>query len=167
MLDKFTFNPFKFNRQALINLALIVALAFSITQPYFRSVSAVSAPQSTILFTRSVVAKAADYTIAVGDSGKIFTNRGATGTVVFTLPTASATYAGFYFEVVAIVAAQTVTITGATADTLITFNEVDADSVSLGTTNEIIGGGFYVFCDGTSWVAIPLTEETQTVTVAD
>lgn len=50
---------------------------------------------------RTVTAKTADYTVLAGDSGTIFTNGGAAGLVVFTLPdtagcTSGVTYFTFY-----------------------------------------------------------------------
>lgn len=44
--------------------------------------------------TKTVVNKTTDYTITADDSGKIFTNEGASGAVVFTLPAAAA---GLYY----------------------------------------------------------------------
>ena len=143
----------------LLLLALILALA-----PNLALRNSLAA-QDAITFKRTVVAKIADYTVAVGDSGKLFTTVGATGTVTFTLPAASATFTGYDLYIVC-GAAQTLTVATATADTLVTLNDAAADSVSLSTASEKIGGGFHVFCDGTLWFALPLTEETQTITVA-
>jgi hypothetical protein len=43
---------------------------------------------------KTISNKTGDYTILSGDSGTIFTNEGASGTVTFTLPIASA---GLYY----------------------------------------------------------------------
>lgn len=53
-----------------------------------------------------VTAKTADYTLLTTDSGQVFTNAGAAGTVNFTLPVAAA---GLYYEIIA-TAAQTVAL---------------------------------------------------------
>lgn len=106
--------------------------------------------------------KTADYTIldpytttgTGGDaSGTMFTNRGAAGTVNFTLPAPVPRLAGCYYQFAAVVAAQTVLVKTATADTLITFNDLTADSLAIQTAGEIIGTVMIAFCDGTSWIA--------------
>lgn len=48
---------------------------------------------------------------------------------------------------------------------IVTKNNAAADSVALSTSNEKIGGGFWMHCLGTLWLALPLAEEAQTVTV--
>lgn len=111
-----------------------------------------------------VQAKTADYTVVAADNGKMFTTRGAAGTVIFTLPAVTSAFTGHRNWFVNL-AAQTMTISG-TAGELVTFNDLAANTVSLQTGSELIGGGFMVVCDGTSWLVLPMTEETQTVTVA-
>lgn len=101
-----------------------------------------------------IKAKTADYTIVTGTdaSGTVFTNRGAAGAVIFTLPAPAQAIAGVFYEFLA-VAAQNVTVKTATVDTLITFNDLTADSITLSTAGEIIGGAIRLICDGTSWIA--------------
>lgn len=115
-----------------------------------------------------VKAKTADYTIVTGTdpSGTLFTNRGAAGTVIFTLPAPSAAIKGVFYSFAAVVAAQTVTVKTATVDTLITFNDLTADSVSLQTSGEIIGGMLRAICDGTSWIVFGDSGAAHTYTVA-
>jgi len=122
-----------------------------------------SAYQTTILFTRTVSAKAADYAVTVGDSGKVFTTTGATGAVIFTLPAASATYTGFDIYVVNTVD-QDMTISG-TAGELIFKNDLAANTLAYSTSGEKIGGGWHIVCNGTKWICMPLAEEAQTITV--
>lgn len=122
-----------------------------------------SAYQTTILFTRTISAKTADYTIAAGDSGKVFTTTGATGAVIFTLPAASATYTGFDIYVVNTVD-QDMTISG-TAGELIFKNDVAANTLAYSTSGEKIGGGWHIVCNGAKWICMPLAEEAQTITV--
>ncbi len=87
-----------------------------------------------------VVAKTADYTIkpAFDRPDTCFTNMGATGAVVFTLPTPTRQLLGvsYYFRGIA---DQDVTVATAVADTMITLNDVAADSVGATTTSEQIG----------------------------
>ena len=104
-------------------------------------------------YQRTIEAKAADYTLTAGDMGKIFTNRGATGTITFTLPDASGTYNGAHVTILPIVAQKT-TVATATADVLITAGDAAADSVTQNAA--AIGGMIELFCDGTSWIAVPL-----------
>ena len=112
----------------------------------------------------NISAKTANYTLTQSDWGCIFTNRGATGAITFTLPAVSGTPAGAYATFF-VVADQTVTVAG-TAGELVTFNDAAANSVAFSTASEKIGAGVTVVCDGTSWLVMPMTEETQTMTVA-
>ena len=109
------------------------------------------------------VSKTADYTVLSSDNGTIFDNAGAAGTVIFTLP-ATAT-AGLVYEFHC-VADQTITVTAGTADTMIAYNDIAADSVSLGTSSEKVGGSFRVRGNGTKWIVTPRLWEAQTVTIA-
>lgn len=109
---------------------------------------------STRLAVR-VVAKTADYTIKppMDAPGTVFTNRGATATVIFTLPAPSLQLTGVRYRFKAH-ADYTLTVKTATADTLVSLNDVAADSLSLQTGSGIIGGEMEAFCDGTSWFVI-------------
>ena len=111
----------------------------------------------------NIVAKTSDYTVVDGDDGKLFTTRGAGGAVIFTLPAASAARKGMsvrFFNAVD----QNMTI-NATANEMITFNDVDADGIAFSTNVEKAGAAVEAVCDGTSWLMFLMTEETQTVTV--
>lgn len=112
----------------------------------------------------TVEAKTTAYSVTAADGGKIFTNRGASGSVTFTLPAVSAAVTGMRVWFYA-VAAQNLVVAG-TAGELVTFNDAAANSAALQTGSEIIGGCIEAVCDGTSWLIILHTEETQTVTVA-
>ncbi len=113
---------------------------------------------------RRVVAKTADYTIVsplatdgTGDaSGTIFTNRGATGAVVLTLPAPILALTGLFYDVVGI-AAQSITVATATADTLIVTNDTAADSLAIATASDKIGAAMRFICDGTSWIGFGLS----------
>jgi hypothetical protein len=107
-------------------------------------------------------AKTANYTVLESDCGMLFTNTGASGTVNFTLPVTAKQGLEYEFQCTA---DQTMTITAGTADTMITLNDLAADSVSLATSSEKIGGGFRVIGTGSTWLVIPRLWEAQTVTV--
>lgn len=112
----------------------------------------------SVRLTRRVVAKTADYTIKppMDAPGTTFTNRGASGAVIFTLPAPGENVKGYWYRFVSH-AAQDVTVKTATADTLVTKNDAAADSVAASTTNEEIGAVIEAFCDGTSWFVYGLS----------
>ena len=97
-----------------------------------------------------VEAKTANYTLAVdgSDFGKVFTNRGATGAVTFTLPTPSAGIKGAYVEFWT-AAAQTIALAVTGADTLVVHADLTADTI---TTAATIGQHLRALCDGTGWL---------------
>jgi len=114
-----------------------------------------------------IVAKTADYTVTEADNNTLFTNRGAAGAVIFTLPTTAKKGLRYGFHVIA---DQSVTVASGTADTMISFNDAAADSVAFSTASEKIGGRFVVEGDGTGWMvtasAFGLGATAQTVTTA-
>ncbi len=114
---------------------------------------------------RKVTVKATDYTVLATDNDTIFTTRGASGAVIFTLPTlARGLHFQFFNE-----ADQDLTVASVVADTMVVFNDLAADSVKLGTSSEKIGGWIEVFAndDASKWlVKVSLGAETQTPTIA-
>jgi hypothetical protein len=112
-----------------------------------------------------IVAKTAAYTVTPQESGTIFTTTGATQAINFTLPAISTGPWVFYFIAGA---AQNLTVTAETADTMVTFNDLQADSIALSTSGEIIGGGFMAFCDGTTLFCSQVfgVSHRQTATIA-
>lgn len=113
---------------------------------------------------RNVVAKTSDYTVTAEDHDTLFTTRGAVGAVNFTLPATALVGLSYSFFNVA---DQNLTVTGGTADTLVTANDAAADSVAWSTSTEKIGGSFTVYGDGTSWLVVShLAQDGHTVTVA-
>lgn len=111
---------------------------------------------------RMVVAKTAAYTVVpAADDKKIFTTRGATASVTFTLPAPADANAGTEIDIIA-AADQTLVISG-TADKIITFNDLDADGVTFSTTGEKIGAHVKAISDGTSWLVSKLGAHTATV----
>lgn len=112
-----------------------------------------------------VQVKAADYTVLATDNGTTFTTRGASGAVNFTLPAIDRGLEFTFFNE----ADQNMTITAATADTMVVFNDLAADSIAFSTSSEKIGGGFRVKANDneTKWLVMPiLGAETQTPTIA-
>jgi hypothetical protein len=84
-----------------------------------------------------------------------------TGGGSFTLPANGAT-AGAWFEVV-LLTDQTITMSAATADTLITRGDLTADSVAFSTGGEKIGAAVKFLSNGTYWIAINKSDCTMTV----
>lgn len=118
---------------------------------------------ANLAWTPKVAAKTASYTVKSSESGTIFTTTGATGAINFTLPAISD--GPFWFKFVN-GAAQNMTVTSAVADTIITFNDLEADSVAFSQANEIIGGMILAICDGTSLFVLPvLAKASQTIAI--
>lgn len=97
----------------------------------------------------------ASKTLVAGDSGKIFMCNYA-GTMTVTLPANSAAHRGRFFILINLVN-QTLNVAAATADTLITDGDTEADSVEFSTTSHKIGGCLLVIGNGSYWVAINLS----------
>lgn len=90
---------------------------------------------------RRVVGKAANYTVNpyVDRCGTVFTNKGATGGITFTLPAPNAGLLGLWYRFKTVVD-QDVTIATATADTMLSLNDLAADSLAISTSSQKIGG---------------------------
>lgn len=111
-----------------------------------------------------VVAKTANYTVLPTESGTIFTTFGATANVAFTLPDPTA---GNWVYLFVVGADVNLTVSSAAADKLITFNDLEADSVAFSTASEKIGGAILCFSDGTNSYAIAFgVSHRQTATIA-
>jgi hypothetical protein len=109
-------------------------------------------------------AKTADYTCTVNDSGTIFHTTGATAAVNFTLPAIGD--GPFHFTFIA-GADVDLTVTAETADTMVTYNDLAADSIAFSTSSEKIGGAVDVFCDGVTLFALARVGSIyQTTTIA-
>lgn len=117
-----------------------------------------------ISYTPKIEAKTSAYSVLASDSGKIFTTVGATAAVTFTLPAISTGPWRYTFICGANIA---MTVAAATADTMLTMNDLAADSIAFNTTAERIGGTVEVYCDGTTLIALARTAtEAQTPTIA-
>ena len=95
-----------------------------------------------------IEAKTAAYTVKPRDCGKLFTNRGASGGVTFTLPKVSAALNGFVVEF-ATVAAQVITVASDPVDKLVVDSDAAADTIA---TAAVIGQHLRAICDGTGWI---------------
>lgn len=104
--------------------------------------------------------KTADYTVVPQDSGTVFHNVGDTGAIVYTLP---APLLGLFFIFISGVD-QSMTVNAATADTMITYNDVDADGVAFSTSSQKAGACLLVVGTGAYWLAVNLGTHTATVT---
>ena len=111
-----------------------------------------------------IVVKTSSYTITPDDFGTVFTTRGATAAVTFTLPSAGSTNNGDWVLFIS-VADQNMIVAGADEE-IVTFNDLTADSIAYQTASEKIAGAFLAISDGTSWAVMPIASETQTITVA-
>lgn len=109
-------------------------------------------------------AKTANYTVTVADMGKILTNRGAAGSVTFTLPDATAVLSGHFVEVF-VCAAQNVIVATNTTDTMLVDGDATADSIAWQTGSHQIGNGARFICDGTGWM-VQLNAAATTTTIA-
>jgi hypothetical protein len=107
--------------------------------------------------------KTASFTATAADSGKIFLIVGATAGVNVTLPAIGT--GPFHFRVIN-GSDVDLTATAAVADTIITFNDLAADSVAFATSSERIGGELEVLSDGTSlFVLARVASIYQTTTI--
>ena len=130
---------------------------------YTRSFSPTK-PTSYLGGLKTVTAKTSDYTVTAAESGTIFTTEGAGGAVNFTLPSQGAGLHYWFTNA----EDQNMTITADTADTMVTFNDVAADSVAFSTSSEKVGGAAFVFSDGSKWMVQLMTYDgaDQAVTIA-
>lgn len=113
---------------------------------------------------RKVVVKATDYTVTVADNDVIFTTRGAVGAVTFTLPALARGLRFTFFNE----ADQNMLVVAGTADTMVTFNDLAADSVAFSTAGEKIGAWVEVIAndDASKWMVRQSIHDAQTATIA-
>ena len=117
---------------------------------FIKNSESVTVPKEFKARKNAPATKLAYITADEAKSGTIFTNRGASGTVAFTLPAPSADLTGVRILLVAI-AAEVISVETATADTLITMGDVAADKLAAPGS---IGAEIECWCDGTSWIAL-------------
>ena len=106
--------------------------------------------------------KTANYTVLQSDSGTIFTNYGDDGAITYTLPTSiTKGWCAVFVNMVD----QDMTVTNATADELVTHNDLAADSVAFSSGVQI-GQAVLVISNGSKFIGLQLTAGTFTVTTA-
>ena len=110
-----------------------------------------------------VTAKTSAYTVTPGDFGKVLTTRGATGTMIFTLPGVETSYSG-EFVLFLNVADYDMVVAGTDGE-LVVFNDLTANNIGIITASERIGAGLFAVCDGTSWIVLTMAQEAVTVAV--
>jgi hypothetical protein len=99
-----------------------------------------------------VVVKTAAYTVRplTNDrSGTVFSTRGATAHVTFTLPTPTKALIGQWFEFRNAVDSNLTVATTATYG--IAYNNAACASLAASTGGQLIGACIRAFCDGASW----------------
>lgn len=109
-----------------------------------------------IAFKVNVITKGASYTVKASESGSVFI---ASAVATFTLP---APADGLYYIFINATDAN-MTIAANADDKMITFNDVDADSIAFSTTSEKAGAMALVVSDGTMWYANKIGGNTMTV----
>lgn len=97
-------------------------------------------------YNRAPVAKTAAYTVLASDSGLLFTNRGASASVTFTLP---APTAGFRLRFSKAVNNQNILVTAAAASTM---NGLTQGQTLTNSTSEY--GSVTLEADGTVWQVV-------------
>lgn len=119
-----------------------------------------------LLFSPRFVTKTASYTVQARETGTVFVTTGAGGAVTFTLPAISSSYP-FVFTFIN-GADQNMTVAAAATGTLVTFNDLAANSIAFSTASEKIGGVVDVWSDGVSLFGVIRTgiNHFQTATIA-
>ncbi len=115
---------------------------------------------------RKISAKTGDYAVVPDDLGKLFTNRGATAAINFTLPPTGGMQVGWWCEFFVVADYNVGILSNGSNDNIVTFNDAAADSLTFATVAKLIGGSARVTWDGTSWLLQQMVGETQTVTIA-
>lgn len=103
--------------------------------------------------TRKIVAKTSAYSLTEEDEvGTIFTTRGATASVTFTLPTVTNLQSGAWYEFYNVSAYGMVIASQGSNDNIVALNDATADSITCTTTSRMIGACVRVVWDGTGWL---------------
>jgi hypothetical protein len=103
------------------------------------------------------------YQVKGEDFGKMFTNRGLTASITFTLPPVADVQRGWYVDFYGVSAYGFVVASSGSADNIVALNDADADSITVNTTSRIIGAFVRVIFDGTDWLVIEGAGATYTV----
>lgn len=119
-----------------------------------------------LIFSPRFITKTASYTVQARETGTVFVTTGATAAVTFTLPAINASYP-FVFTFIN-GADQNMVVATETADTLVTYNDLAADSIAFSTSSEKIGGVVDIWSDGVSVFGVTRMGDPryQTATIA-
>ena len=109
--------------------------------------------QGAQVFQRAIVAKTASYTVTAAESGTLFTNRGATVAITFTLPAVTGLPPGTNYSFYGVSATGFTVASNGSSDNIVNKNDAGADSITATTTSLIIGAAVSVLWDGTSWLS--------------
>jgi len=100
-----------------------------------------------------IKAKTADYTLTAEESGVLFTNRGASAAITFTLPAVTNLPIGTRYEFFGVSATGFTVASNGSLDNILTLNDIAADSITCTSTSKIIGASVTVIWDGVKWLA--------------
>ena len=100
------------------------------------------------IFSPRFATKTAAYTVTAKESGTVFVTTGATAAVAFTLPAIDSSRPWVFTFISG--ADVDMTVATATADTMVVYNDLTADSIAFSTSSEKIGGVIDIWSDGVS-----------------
>jgi hypothetical protein len=115
---------------------------------------------------RKIAVKTAAYQVLPADIGTVFTNRGATAEVVFTLPNTATIEEGWWCEFYSEVLAYNIKVASYEGTNMVVFNNAAASSISFETSAEMSGATVIAIWDSTGWCCQAPTMETQTPVIA-
>ena len=104
-------------------------------------------------FLPIIKAKTTAYTVLATESGVVFTNRGATASVTFTLPAVTNLPIGFEVTFYGVSAYGLVVASNGSSDNIVALNDAAADTITCTTTSRMIGANVRVQFDGTGWLS--------------
>lgn len=100
----------------------------------------------------TVSAKTAAYTVKESEFGVIFTNRGCTAAVAFTLPPVTNLPVGWWCIFYSVDNDGMSVASNGSNDNIVAKNDAGADSITMTTNSLAIGAGLLVIWDGTGWL---------------
>lgn len=105
-------------------------------------------------FGQIIKAKTAAYTCTVDESGTLFTNRGCTASITFTLPavTNGAVPIGTWYEFYSVSNSGMAVASNGSSDNIVSKNDTGADSITATTNSLAISAAIKVVWDGTAWL---------------
>lgn len=105
------------------------------------------------IFYPIIKAKTAAYTVTAEESGVLFTTRGATAAITFTLPAVTNLPIGTEYTFYSVSAYGLAIASNGSSDNISTMNDATADSITCTSTSRMIGAAVRVIWDGTAWLA--------------